>query len=202
MTKQKVGLVIFWIAAIWAVLWGVIGSMLCGPAYKGTLDELNQTIWAPQSPMFLIWGLGGVTLGALLAGIGLLLYANARGRTIWLYGLGIFIGYLISMTVGVLGHIPVLFGIGGTLILLLFFGILWLWVKERMALKDASTISADLRLTGYVFMLMAAWFICGGLSQPFLKALEGEPTSSPIHIMILLVLGWFFLFLSHYKARK
>jgi hypothetical protein len=81
-------------------------------------------------------------------------------------------------------------------------GILWLWAKERMALKDSSTTAADLKLVGYVFMLIAAWFICGIAGQPFMKALEGEAPGTPIHVMIFLVLGWLFLFLSHYKSRK
>jgi hypothetical protein len=51
------------------------------------------------------------------------------------------------------------FGIGGTLILLSFIGIVWLLAKERMALRGSSTTAADLRLVGYVFMLMAAWLI-------------------------------------------
>lgn len=72
-----------------------------------------------------------------------------------------------------------MFGIGGTLILLFFIGILWFWAKERMALKEASTAAADLKLVGYVFMLIAAWFICGIASIPFLKALENEPPQRP-----------------------
>jgi hypothetical protein len=105
------------------------------------------------------------------------------------------------MYAGSIGHIPPLFGIGGTLILLCFIGILWLWTKERMTLKDAPAAAADLKLFGYVLFVMAAWFICGVASQPFLKALEGA-WSSPIHVLILLVLGWIFVFLGHYKARK
>ena len=81
-------------------------------------------------------------------------------------------------------------------------GILWLWAKERMALKETSTTGADLKLVGYVFMLIAAWFICGIASQPFLKAFEGEAPTTPIHVMIFLLLGWFFLFLGHLKSRK
>ena len=95
-----------------------------------------------------------------------------------------------------------LFGIGGALILLFFMGILWLWTKERMALKDVPTSAIDLKMAGYVFMVIAAWFICGIASFPFLKTFEGEAPNTPIHVMIFLVLGWFFLFLSHYKSRK
>jgi len=44
-----------------------------------------------------------------------------------------------------MGYFPPFFGIGGALILLSFFGILWLWAKERMALKGSSTAAADLK---------------------------------------------------------
>ena len=202
MTKQKIGLVLFWIAIIWAFLWGVLGSVLVDSTFNNlTKNEVNQTMWAFTGPWYLLWGLG-VPLGALVAVIGILLYSSAKGSTVWEYGIGIVLGFFIGMAIMFFGHIRLLFGIGGALILLIFTGILWLWAKERMALKDTSPIAADLKLVGYVFMLIAAWFICGGLAQPFLKAFEGEAPTTPIHIMIFLVLGWLFLFLSHYKSHK
>jgi hypothetical protein len=202
MTKQKVGLVLFWIAVIWTFLWGVLGSVFVGSAFRNlTMDEVNQTMWAFMGSWHLLWAFGA-PLGALVAGIGILLYSSAKGSTVWKYGIGIALAVSIGMASGFLGHIPPLFGIGGTLILLFFMGILWLWAKERMALKDSSTTAADLKLVGYVFMLIAAWFICGMAAQPFMKALEGEAPGTPIHVMIFLVLGWLFLFLSHYKSRK
>jgi hypothetical protein len=203
MTKQKLGLVLFWVAVIWAILWGVIGSVFVGSAFRSsTMDELNMTMWAFQGPWTMIWGLFGVPLAAIVAAVGLLLYSGAKGSTVLKYGIGIFLAVFAGMAAGSLGHIPLLFGIGGTLILLFFMGILWLWVKERMALKETPTTAADLKMAGYVFMLIAAWFICGIAGQPFLKVFEGEAPSTPIHVMIFLLLGWFFLFLSHYKSRK
>ena len=202
MMKQKEGRALLWIAVIWAILWGVIGSVALSSSFRNlTMDEVNQTMWAVTGPWFLLWAYG-VPLAALVAGIGALLYSGAKGSTIWKSGIGIFLGIIIAMASTFLGHIPPLFGIGGTLILLFFIGILWLWAKERMALKDASPSAADLKLVGYVFMLIAAWFICGIASIPFLKALEGEAQSTPLHVMILLVLGWLFLFLGHYKSRQ
>lgn len=165
------------------------------------MSELNQTIWSVRGPLFLLWRVGGVPLGALLAGIGLLLSSNAKISTVLKFAIGIFLTIIIAMAMGRLGHISYLFGIGGTLILLSFFEILWLWSKERKTLKNSSA-TADLKLVGYVFMLIAAWFICGMASQPFLKALEGIPPSSPIHVVIFLALGWVFLFLGNYKSRK
>ena len=202
MTKQKIGLVLFWVAVIWAFLWGVLGSFFVGSAFRNlTMDEVNQTMWATTGPWYLLWAFG-VPLGALVAGIGVLLYSDAKGSKVWKYGIGIFLGIIIGMAIVFLGHIPLLFGIGGTLILLFFIGILWLWTKERMALKGSSTTAADLKLVGYVFMLIAAWFICGIASLPFLKVFEGEAPSTPIHVMIFLVLGWLFLFVGHYKSRQ
>jgi hypothetical protein len=205
MTKQKVGLVIFWIAVIWAILWGVvIGFTSVGPAFRNlTLEEVSQTIWATTGPLFLLWGIGA-PLGAIVAGIGILLYSGAKGSTVWKFGIGTFLGFVIAMAITnmQLGHFPPLFGIGGTLILLSFIGILWLWAKERMALKGSSTTAADFKLVGYVFMLIAAWFVCGLAGQQFAKAFEGEVLTSPVHVIVFLVLGWLFLFLSHYKSRK
>jgi hypothetical protein len=71
-----------------------------------------------------------------------------------------------------------------------------------MALKDSSTTAADFKLVGYLFMLIATWFVCAIAPLPFMKAYEGYTPTSPIHIMIFFVLGWLFLFLSHYKSRK
>ena len=205
MTKQKVGLVILWIGVIWAILWGVvIGFISASPVMNSlTFDELNQSIWATTGPLFLLWGIG-VPLGGIVTGIGLLLYSGAKGATVWKFGIGTFAGLVIAMVIVnmQLGHFPPLFGIGGTLILLFFIGILWLWAKERMALKGSSTTAADFKLVGYVFMLIAAWFICGMAGQQFAKAFEGQAPISPIHVMIFLVLGWLFLYLSHYKSRK
>lgn len=117
-------------------------------------------------------------------------------------GIGTFLAVIIGMASGFLGHIPLLFGIGGTLILLFFIGILCLWAKEHKALKGAPPTAAVFKLVGYLFMLIAAWFTCGIASQPFLKALEGEAPSSPILVIIFLVLGWLFLFLGYYKSRQ
>jgi hypothetical protein len=202
MNKQKLGLGLYWIAILWAFLWGIIGSIFVDSAFRNlTMDELNLTMWAQQGPWTMIWALFGVPLAAIVAAIGVLIYSGAKGSTVLKYGIGIPLIIFIGLAAGSIGHIPVLFGIGGTLILLCFTGILWLWAKERMAIKDGHTTAADLKMVGYVFMLIAAWFICGIASQPYLKALDEVSLSSPIHVMIFLVLGWIFLFLGHHKSR-
>lgn len=204
MTKQKVGLVLFWIAVIWAFFWGILGSILQGELYVHvlTFKEFEQTIWATTGPLMTLWGFAP-PLAALLAGIGLLLYSGAKGSTVWKFGIGVFLGVIISFVIGSLGHFPPLYAIGGSLILLSFFGILWLWAKERKALQGQSATAADLKLAGYVFMLIAAWFTCGIAGPQWVKAfVDQPPMMEPITVMILFVLGWIFLFLSHYKSSK
>jgi len=160
MTKQKVGLVLFWIGIVWTVTWETIAVVKILPLMHSlTLDEFNQTIWAFTAPL---GGLRGVSmpLGAIVAGIGILLYSSAKGSTIWRVGIGLFIVLIISLiAMGLNFYSAPLFGIGGSLIFLSFIGILWSLAKERIALKDSSTTALDFKLVGYVFMLMAAFYI-------------------------------------------
>ncbi len=99
-------------------------------------------------------------------------------------------------------HIPLLFGVGGGLILVFFLAILWFWAKRRAALKGPVRAAADLQLVGYVFLIMAMWYLCGALSWPFQRALADLPPESPVSIIVYLVLGWLFLSLSHYKTAQ
>jgi len=156
---NRVGLVLFWIAVIGAILLTVIVPIAKAPLlHTLTLEELNQTIWAPAGPINILWG--QVTpLLALVAGIGILLYSGTKGSTVWKFGIGIFLAFIIAVGTMFLGHFPLLFIIGGTLILLSGIGILWLMAKERMALKGSSTTAADFKLVGYVFHFMAVWYI-------------------------------------------
>ncbi len=202
MTKQKIGLIIFITGILLAVILGGVASYSVNSAFRdSTIAEASETMWKIPGFWFFLWAFG-VPLGAILAGVGALIYSKAKASTTWLFGLGTFLTFvLVSVALPVKKHIPILFGIGGTLILLFFFGIVWSWAKKRMTLKNNEKTAADLQLTGYTFLLIAMWFICGELGGQFLKAFEGD-TGSPIKVMIYLVLGWLFLFLGHYKSTK
>jgi hypothetical protein len=202
MKKQKVGLALFWISVIWMIAWLIISKGLFGPLLHSlTTDEINQTIWAFTGPLNLLSGIS-LLLGAIIAGVGILLYAGAKGSTVWKVGIGLFSVLILALVAtGINFYSAPLFGIGGAIILLSFLGVLWLLAKQRMALGGSSTTAADFKLVGYVFMFMAAWFLCGKAVEGFAKGLEGLPTMSMMNILILLVMGWFFLCLSDYKSR-
>ena len=203
MNKEKVGLVLVWASVIWMFAWVFIGSGIFGPLlHSSTTEEINQTVWAFTGPLNLLYGLS-VPLGAIATGIGILLYSGTKGSMIWKVGIGLSITFVISLvTLFVNLYSPPLFGIGGTLILLSFVGALWLWARERKALKGSSTTAADFKLAGYVFNLIAAWYLCGKAAEGFVKGLEGLPTMSMMNILVMLTMGWVFLFLSDYKSRQ
>ena len=78
MTKQKVGLVLFWIGIVLAVAWETVAVAKILPLMHSlTLDEFNQTIWALTGPLMSLRGMS-MPLGAIVAGIGILLYSNAK----------------------------------------------------------------------------------------------------------------------------
>jgi hypothetical protein len=160
MTKQKTGLVLFLIGIAWIIAWEIVNNVKILPLMHSlTLDEFNQTIWAFTGPLMSLRGVS-MPLGAIVAGIGILFYSSAKGSTVWKVGIGSFIVLIISLiAMGINFYSAPLFGIGGTLILLSFIGMLWLLAKERIALNGSSTTALDLKLVGYVFMLMAAFYI-------------------------------------------
>jgi hypothetical protein len=89
-------------------------------------------------------------------------------------------------------HIPVLFGIGGTLILLFYFMILW---------QNARQFKENVyKLSGYTFLVIGFWFSCGLASRQYQPALgSGE---SPIDIMAYFVFAMVFFWLSEKKSNK
>jgi hypothetical protein len=129
---------------------GVVTLLLATLAYAPlmrslTMEETSQTFWAFRGPLQSLYGLS-MPLGAIVAGVGMLLYARAKGLTVWMVGIGAFVTLLISlMTLALNLYFPQLFGIGGSLILLSFIGMLWLLAKERMALKGSSTTAVDFK---------------------------------------------------------
>jgi len=207
MRTKKTGLVVFWIGAGLMGGMGLVASFWARAAYRNlTLAQVNETAWAIGGPLLGLWA-SAVPLGAILAGIGVLLYVRAKGSHIWLFGIGVFAVLLADILTKwrILPkppHVPVLYGVAGGLILAFFLAILWFWAKRRATLDGPAKTAADLQLTGYVFLLIAMWYLCGDLSRPYHKALLELPLASPVSTIVYLVLGWLFLLLGHYRSAQ
>lgn len=199
MNKQKFGIAIFIIGVLLMIVMGDIASWSLSPTFRNlSMEGVNKTIWAVPGFLFFFWAFS-VPVGAILACVGMFMYGGVESSRIWSIGIAIFLVSFLTIFLPKGNHYPFLFGIGGSLILLSFFGIFWFWGKNRIGLKGPEKNVADFQLIGYVFLLTAMWFTCGALGRPYLKALE-DVKSSPIDIMIFFVLASLFLFLSHYKA--
>ena len=207
MKTNRIGLIIFSLGAAYMIGMGFVASYWVRGAYRYlSLEQIRDTIWAAQSPLFGMWA-SAIPIGAILAGVGMLFYVRSKGTRIWLFGIGVFVVLLIHILslwqiLPTPAHFPPLFGIGGGLMLAFFLAILWFWAKKHAMLEGPAKTAADFQLVSYVFFLIAMWFLCGALSAPFQEALKDLPPSSPIAIMAFLILGWLFLFLSHYKSAQ
>jgi len=197
---KRAGGILFVAGLLYMVLVGWGASWINTPQFRNlTLDELQRSTWALDGPLFWIWAFSA-PLGSILAAIGILLHASRNGTRAGIMGFALILVSGSAFFATRLGHVPPLFGIGGGCILASFLGILWLWGKRRASLSGAAALGADLQLVAYVFFLTAAWFLCGYLGQPYLQAMSELGRSSPINILIYLVLGWIFLFLGLLKS--
>jgi len=97
MKRQKSGLIIFWIGTLYIIIMGFITSYWVRGAYRHlSLEEVRETIWSYTNPLFGLWGVS-IPLGAILVGIGLLIYVQAKSSHIWMFGIGTFAVVLIDI---------------------------------------------------------------------------------------------------------
>ena len=202
MKKQKPVLTLFWIGLLIAVAFASIGTWsLMHNLRTLTMEENNETIWATGSPLFLLWAFS-VTLGSLLASIGAFVYVKTKPVFSWLTGIGVLGGVIVMVMVWNRVYNSTLFGIGGIIILLSFFAIVWIWMKKYAALGIKEKIAGSFKLIGYIFWINTSWFLCGETAKMHLKVFEGSPPPSPIEIMVFLILGWLFVLIGDYREMR
>jgi hypothetical protein len=207
-------------SAIWIglgilfLLNAVLGRYLVLPGYlssleagKGAVEAASQAVPVWKIVRYLVWAYS-FKLGVFFVGLGVLLRTTIPTRRFWLIIVGGILYLLLAYT-PLPGPYPLFFGIGGSLITILLVLILICWADERSHLKEGEQTSADYRLIGYFFFAMASYNLCplmgvkafGLYPEKMLRfGLEAEAASFASRIMIELVLGWFFIFLSHRKS--
>jgi hypothetical protein len=202
MNKQKIALSLFWIGLLVAVAFaGIIGRSLYHNLRTLTMAELDATIWAEGGPLYILWALS-VTLGSILAGIGAFVYVKTKPAFSWLTGIGVLGVVIVMVMVWTRVYNSTLFGMGGIIILVSFFSIVWIWMKKYAALDMPEKIAGSFKLIGYIFWINASWFICGETAKMHLKAFEDSSLPSPIEVMVFLVLGWLFVLVGDYKSMR
>jgi hypothetical protein len=201
-TSQKAGWWIYGFGALYMLLIGWLLSWWVVPTIRQSgLEGL------PGSMFFLFWQLAA-PLGALLVAIGAAFIGRVeRSRIAVIIGGSLVVVMWSIFSMGAFTKvISPIFGIGGGLITLAFLGALWDWARSRPRLSKVTQKGADLGMAGFVFYLIATWYLCGLLGAPtFLLrpelALTILPENSAISlgttILICMTLGSVFSFLSH-----
>jgi len=202
MNKQKIALSLFWIGLLIAVAFAGIGTRgLMENLRTLTIEQNNVTIWADGGPLWIFWGFS-VTLGSILAGIGAFVYVTTKPVFSWLTGIGVFGAVFAMVMIWSRVYNSTLFGIGGTIILVSFFAIVWIWMKKYAGLDIQEKIAGSFKLIGYIFWINTSWFLCGETARMHLKAFEGKSPPVPIEIMVFLLLGWLFVLIGDYKSMR
>jgi hypothetical protein len=198
---QKIGLVLFWVGAVFMFAVGFLSSWWVVPAIR---ESGFNNLTAPGG-VTLFWGISA-PLGAMLAAIGAGMYARIGCRISIVMVLGSLAVIALSAMWPVRTVVPALFGINGGLITLFFLGLVWNWGRSRASLPAGERLGSDLSMAGHVFFLIAAWFLCGLLGAPNFtlrpELLEEYGTLSGAASMgslvsVFLVLGWGFTFFGH-----
>jgi hypothetical protein len=202
MNKQKIALSLFWFGLLFAVAFaGIIGRSLYENLRTLTMQELDTTIWAMGGPIFILWAMS-ISLGSILAAIGAFLYVKTRPIFSWLTTIGVLGAVYLMVMVWSSVYNSTMFGIGGIIILVFFFSIVWIWMKKYAGLGMQEKIAGSYKLIGYLFWINASWFLCGETALMHLKVFEGSSAPSPIEIMVFLVLGWLFMLIGDYKEMR
>lgn len=202
MKNQKIGKLLVWLGLIFAVtLAGIIGRGLYYSLRTLTADELAVSIWAMDKPVCMLWAFS-ITLGSILAGIGAYVYVKMKPVFSWLTAIGVLAAVLVMNFVWNRIYNPTLFGIGGLIILVVFFAIVSIWMKKYSDAYLREKAAGGFKLVGYLFWINASWFLCGETGKLHLKVFEGSPMPSPIEIMVFLVLGWIFMLIGDYSDMK
>lgn len=210
--KNRIWLIFFGIGIIFLIN-AIFGRYIVLPGYlstldegRGTIDAVSQTIPIWKIIRYLIWAYS-FKLGIFFIGISALLKTSLSMVRLWFFICGGFV-YIVLAYIPFPGYYPIFFGIGGGLITVFLMAIFLLWAANREQLEEPEKKATDFRLIGYFFFAMATYNLCPlmgvkvfGLDpEKMLRfGLQNEAVSFASRIMVELVLGWLFIFLSYWK---
>jgi len=191
-------------------VYGIVAACLMTPGFR----EMAEAYWDTLGPTALImarlWSIS-IPLGIILTFIGSSLVANVKAGLIWI----LTAGGLAILALIIISPFPstssIFFGISGSVIILLWLGIVISWSKRRASFGDEEAAIGDLKMLGYMFFALATWFICGISTMHTFLFYPDEITYLQVQekaigitylVMSFLLLGWLFTFLGQYRSRK
>jgi len=201
MTRQKIGLVLFWLGAV-GLLINYFSYWFSNPVHRVTTPQtVIGTGWAPGEFLFQFASMS-LLIGIGISIIGVLLYSGKKGSLFWLWGLVPLIAFPLLMRWQLPQYLPQIYGIGGGIITLAYIGVLWAWIKTHTAYEGIAKTGKHIQLLGYFFLYITALFLCLYIGQPNLPGLADLPMVSGYSILIAFSVGWVLLAVGHYLSGK
>ena len=212
MKNQKIGLLIFWIAVVYLLVFGWLINWWVVPMYKfGTPDEINHSIWKPEGVLFWIWAFAPM-IGAFMAAIGKI--HQVESKKTWVTILVTVFILLISVFPKVMQFHVWAFGTIGLMISILFLATVWFWGRNHSRLENKPKTASIFQLLSLMFFFAASISLCGLLGSPWQtdpglffpeKVIEAGTLTSKysggIKIGLFLVIGFLFNFLNTFKTN-
>jgi len=209
---KKFGTILFIVGAllIFSVAW--VMPWFTSPVWSSAHpSHFDGTAWELAGPIFMAMSLL-TPAGILMIAIGTVMIGNSGKSHIWLFTIAMLVVIFSFLYPPTFNYYPTLFGIGGFLIVTLFFGILWYWAKNHRSQSSSGKVASVYQLISYIFLFLIAMLMCTMLGNPFSGLLFPEKVieqkALPFYYgfgtkaLIYFVLALFFSFLSIYKRAE
>jgi hypothetical protein len=184
------------------VLPGYLASLENGSSANGAIAD-NVETW--QIIRYLLWAYS-FKLGIFFIIIGALLKTRISKKLLTLFILG-GLAYIGLAYVTIPGPFSLFFGIGGGVMTLLIIMLIQRLATERDNPVTNTVTAVDFKIIGYFFFAMATYNLCPLLGvkcfalepeKMIVYGLQSQAASFATHVLIELMLGWIFIFLSHF----
>ena len=131
MNNPRSVLILFWVGLLFAFAFACVATWsLIQILHTNSAADVANTAWNMDGAVFKLWAFS-VPIGSLLAVIGALLFVKANRAFIWTIAVGFPVIVVPTIIVFSSRYYPWgFYGLGGSLILLLFFSLVWLWMKK------------------------------------------------------------------------
>jgi len=214
MKAKNVGFIIFIIGIIYMVIDGWLISWWFVPDYHAIGPAfISGNSFYSSNAFFTFWALS-VPLGSIITALGLAIYTHLeRVRfLIFIVSSVVLLAWLGLWSQSIV--YPVLYGIGGGIILFSFCISIWSLIKIRMKSHGIIKTAFDFRILGYILLVITAWGMCGLLGIPSFgirpEDLLKYNTQSMLitmgaKVLICFTLGWIMLAVSQvleYRSNK
>jgi len=200
MNRQKIGQVLLWLGIMNVVVMQALTWFQSPMQRVHTAAELSGTVYAVDGALW--WIRMAAASGLTLSIMGVLLATGKKGSWFWLLGFLPASAISAGMFWKPSQYLPQLFGIGGTVILASYFGILWLWTRTYRAYEGGARTGRNIQLLGYSFLVSTAFLLCLHFGNPNLPALADYPIPSAESIIVCLSLGMLLLVVGHSWAAR